>query len=181
MPEPKQPQDHKKSFADIIASAKPVVRSVTLCLAGDLNAQYEDLARELDAAIKSPRTTLADVGAERAIAEKMEAVREQMTEHEVIFRFRGLSSKAWSDLMSQHPGRTGKEEAFNVDTFPDAMLAACAVEPVMELEQVHELGDALSNAQFSELFDCAWACNQKSLDVPFSALASRLLRESGTS
>ena len=80
--------------------------------------------------------------------------------------------------MSTHPGRVGKDEAFNVETFPDAMLAACSVEPEMSLTQVSELADALSNAQFSELFDTAWACNQKSLDVPFSALASRLLRQS---
>ena len=110
MPEPKQPQDHKKSFADIIASAKPVVRSVTLCLAGDLNAQYEDLARELDAAIKSPRTTLADVGAERAIAEKMETVREQMTEHEVTCPIPGpvLQSVVGSDVPAPGPHRQGR-------------------------------------------------------------------------
>lgn len=173
----KDPQDHKRSMKDILAGVKPVEKSVTLCLAGDLNGQFEDLERELAAAVKAPQVSLATVGAEREIAERMEALRERMTASEVVFTFRAISARKWSDLMAEHPGRTGKDEAFNVESFPDAMLAACAVDPVMTLEEVHELGDALSNAQFSELFDCAWSCNQRALDVPFSVLASRALRE----
>lgn len=174
----KEPQDKRRSFAEIRALAKPVERTVTVCLAGDLNAQYEDLERNLGIALKSPQVTLGSIGAEREIADAMEALRAKMTEHEVTFRFRGMSSRGWSDLMAEHPGRPGKDEAFNTETFPDAMLAACAVDPVMNVEEVTELADTLSNSQFGALFECAWACNQKAFDVPFSVAASRVLSES---
>lgn len=177
----KQPQDRKRSFDDVLAQARPAQRSVTICLAGDLNVQVEELDQQLSRELKSTHASLGSSGREREIAEQIEALREQMAEHEVTFTFRALSARKWSDLMAAHPGRPGKDEAFNTETFPDAMLAACAVEPEMTVEQVTSLADSLGNAEFSALFDCAWSCNQKSLDVPFSVLASRVLRESETS
>lgn len=166
---------------DILATVKPVEKSVTLCLAGDLQARFEDLERRLSAAVRSPHATLGSGEEERRLADAIQAVRAEMAEQEVTFHFRALSARKWSDLMAEHPGRSGKDEAFNVDTFPDALIAACAVDPEMTPEEVKELGDSLSNAQFSTLFDCAWGCNQSALDVPFSVLASQALRASETS
>lgn len=177
----REPQDRRRSVKDILAAAKPVERSVTICVAGDLNAQIEDLERELQAAAKRPHTSLASSGDERALAEQIEALRERMSEHEVTFTFRALSSRAWSDLMARHPGRRELDEAFNVDTIAADVIASCAVDPEMTIEDADSLADVLNNAQFGALFECAWRCNTKALDVPFSVIASRVLRDSETS
>lgn len=170
----------KRTFEDVLAAAKPVERSVTVCLAGDLNVQVEEMERELSSEMKKPTTSLGGNPRERELAELIEATREEMAEHEVTFTFRALPAKKWSDLMAAHPGRAGKDEAFNLDTFPTALLAACAVEPSLTEAQADQLGDVLNNAQYGALFDCAWQANQRELDIPFSVLASRVLRESET-
>ncbi len=171
----------KRNVREVIAAARPVTRSAVICLAGDLQAQFEALDRELRAEVAKPHATLADGGQRRDLAQQIEAVQAEMAEHEQAFTFRALSARAWSDLIADHPARPGKDEAFNAETFPDAMLAACSVDPEMTPDDVAALGDVLSNAQYSVLFEAAWSCNAARLDVPFSVLASRVLHESETS
>lgn len=174
-----QPQ---KSVDDILASAKLVEKSVTLCLRGDLQAKYEEVERQLAAAMRSPMSeTLGGDPEQKRLAAESEAIRAEIADAEVTFTFRALPARRWSDLMAEHPARQGKNEGFNLETLPDALIAACSVEPAMTLEEVQKLCDALSNAQFQSLFECAWSCNQTALDVPFSGLALRVLRASETS
>ena len=112
-----------KTMADVLAAARPVERSVTVCVAGDLNVQIEDLERVLRGFATDPARALAASEEEQQAAQQIETLRAQMREQEVTFTFRALSSRAWSDLMAAHPGREGKEEGFNVDTMPTAFVS----------------------------------------------------------
>lgn len=171
----------KTTMADVLKAARPVERSVTVCVAGDLNVQIEDQERILRDIATDPHRSLAASPEETAAAEQIELLRQQMHDHEVTFTFRALSSRAWSDLMAAHPAREGKEEGFDLDTLPAALLAASCIEPTMTSEDADALANVLNNAQFGQLFDTAWRCSNRELDVPFSALASRVLRDSGVS
>lgn len=178
MTDPKQPQDHKRSIRDIIATAKPAERSVSLCLRGDLNGEVETADRELQAALKEPATqTLAGNPRINELAMLIESLREQMKDSAETFTFRAIPPKAWSDLVAAHPGRKDKQEAWNTETLPGAVIAACAVSPEMTLADVDDLMQVLNSGQRDDLFDAAWRVNTKSLDIPFSGAASRVLAD----
>ena len=76
------------------------------------------------------------------------------------FRFRALSPKAWSDLLAAHPSKD-KTKIFEANTFPDAAIRACCVEPagLDDDARFAALLSQLSVAQQSDLFDGAWAVN----------------------
>jgi hypothetical protein len=167
-----------KSFRDIIAGAKPAQRSVVLCLRGDLNSQIEDADRELQQALLAPENQTLDGSPRvRELADLIESLRDQMRQSAATFTFRAIHPKAWSDLVAAHPGRKDTFEAFDQTTLPPAAIAACGIDPVMTPADVDELLTVLNAGQRDDLFEAAWRVNTKSLDIPFSAAASRVLAD----
>nr|BFD90715.1 hypothetical protein KitaXyl93_20750 [Kitasatospora sp. Xyl93] len=155
---------------DVIKGSSLRETTVPLCLAGQLQGEYEALERQLtdpaalvgDSLAGSPRT---------AVASRMEELRAEMAEHLVEFRFRALPHEAWSDLLAAHPGGEGR--AFDPATFGPAAVAACAVEPAMTVEQYQRLAEKLSFGQQEALLDAVWELNTQVVRaVPFSLLAS---------
>jgi hypothetical protein len=108
----------------------------------------------------------------------MEELARTMREHEVVFRFQGLSSKAYSDLLVQHKAPDDQQDdavdGLNWDTYPTALIAACAVDPKMTLEKAEELCDTVTHRQWDDLFATALACNRNQVSVPFSLSASAI-------
>ncbi len=175
----------KRSLDSMLDGARLAERSVELCLRGDLQADFEDLERcltELRSA--DQRDTRLTSGAEgRALAEQIEALRAEMADSVVEFRLRALPKSKWSKLMRDHPGTESKQQ-FNVDTFVPAYLRLCIIDPELSDEQwVKLVGDdetdgVLSSAQYDLLADTGWQLNRQDAKVPFSQLASVLLRNS---
>lgn len=163
-----------RSIADIIASAKPRESTVTLCLAGDLAGRIGELERQLGELSDWQATSMAEQDPRIAVAEEIAALQEQMRGSEVGFRFRALGAKAWSDLLAAHPGKT-PSELFNAETFFEAMVPACCVEPEMTVEEYGQLREVLNEAQRRELENAAWAVNDEATAVPFSLPASAML------
>lgn len=162
---------------DIIAGAKLPERTLPLCLRGDLQAEFEDAERQLRQAELAEGDALAAGGAAREIAERIEAVRREMAEHTTVFRLRGLGAEPYSDLLAEHrpteaQQRDGHE--LNLDTFPAALVAACAVDPAMTVEQAKRLSQVITHRQWEDLFNTALACNRQAVDVPFSLSASAI-------
>lgn len=169
------------SLADIVASATRAERTVTICVAGHLNTEYDRLEQQLQQLTRDDAMSgsLADGGEERrAIAERMEQISEEMRAHEHVFVVRALPAKQWSDLTLEHPAREGKQEFFNVETFPLSCVAASLVKingedvtvTVADLEPLWN--DALNVGQRDELFNAAWEANTGRVSVPFSPLVS---------
>lgn len=164
---------------DIISSAKLPTRTVPLCLRGDLQAEFEDLDRQLQAANANGEDdeTLAGRPEVRELAERVEAVRQQMAEHTAVFRFRGLSARDYSDLTAEHkPTEEQQAKGLDLDweTFPVGLIAACAIDPKMTVEQAERLNRTVSDRQWEDLYQAALACNRQRVDVPFSLSASAI-------
>lgn len=162
----------------LLGSAALPERTVEVCLRGDLQAEVEELSRELQQA-RNGATTLADRGDLRKLAEQIEKTREAMLESTVVFRLRGLNRTAYSNLLAAHPprdGHTGDSAAgFDVDAFFPALIRACITEPDLTDEQWTHLLEVLSSGQFDSLYDAALAVCRRKVDVPFSFAASATL------
>ncbi|MGI5161388.1 hypothetical protein [Microbispora sp. CA-102843] len=163
---------------DVFANATRVTKTVPLCLKGDLQAEWEDLERQRQAALAKPRSdSLAgDNGEVRAITELMESVREQMEANVVPFRIEGLPKRKWSNLVAQHKPRPQDEEAgldYNAETLPVVALAACCVDPKMSVEQAERLVDeTLTQGQWEQLWWTVLQANNKKVDIPKSVSGS---------
>lgn len=168
-----------RSFADILATAKPRETEVRLCLAGDLAAEADRLSAELEAlGSRFAPSSLAEVDPRAAIDSELAEVHDQMRAAEETFRFRALGPKAWSDLEAAHPGRTA-DEAWNPDTFAPALVAASSIAPAMSLQDVEALFEVLNDRQRGQLFTAAYQANRGETRVPFSPAASPNRSSSG--
>lgn len=164
------------SIDDVIAAASPVERVVSVCVAGKLVGEYEQLKRELENSPGAGRlgssTRTTDIQA------RLVELEAEMQAATYDFRFRALPAKKWSDLLSAHPSKD-KNRLFDVDTFVPAAIAACCVEPagMDDPEKVEALVASLSTAQQGELFDGAWEVNTSAPKGLNSFTASAALRD----
>lgn len=166
------------TFDDIMASAKPRETSVTICVAGDLAGQHEALNEQLIAAQRQKVTSIEGNPEAVSLAQQIRDLEQQMQAATHTFTFRALPARKWSDLLAEHPARDDKDERYNAETLPLALVKACLVEPDLTAAQVDTLTDALSDGAFDEMFDAAWRANRSGPSVPFSRAASALLQNS---
>jgi len=169
------------AFDKIVAESSRPECSVTLCTAGALNARHQELERQLGEELQKQSTSLAEGGRKREIATEIESVLAEMRAHEHTFTFRGLAHKDWSDLTAAHEPREGRNEIVNLETFPPACIAASLIrvdedEVDTNIEDVETLFDVLNEGQIDQLFNAAWEANTGGRTVPFSGLASAILR-----
>ena len=169
-----------KDFTELLKAAKLPERTVDLCLNGDLQAEIEDLLRELrDAEQARAKNDSLDGGADVArIKERIEDLRQQMLDHTYTFRLRALPRRQFNDLVNAHPPRqqddgevdpVDAEVGFNNDTFAHAMVRACVTDPVLDDEQWADLYDnKLTDYQAHQLQGAAWLLNRRRVDVPLS-------------
>lgn len=167
----------------LLAAAKLAERSVELCLRGDLYAQLQELERQLIEAQAHDRVHAAlDGGTTRPLAEAIEVLRQEMLDHTIVVKLRAMPRRAWTALVLEHPPREGNEQdravGINQETFFDACVRACVVEPELDDDDWRSLDEAMNDAQWQSLATAAWAVNARDVDVPFSARASRILATS---
>lgn len=158
------------TMAEVKAMAKRRETEVRICLAGDLAADADRVIADLDALDRQPATSLADGAVRAKLVEELETLRGLMQESEVTFRFRALPPKELSDLIAAHPG--GPEQDWDPETLPPDLVARCAIEPKMTLEEAEELFGLVNDGQRGELFTAAWRANNASTSVPTSRVAS---------
>lgn len=162
-------------ISEILKRAKPRERSVTICLAGDEVAEVERLERQMaDLSDTWQADSLASGNPHEKLAKQIKAARDRMKKAEVEFRIRALGAQAWSDLVAAHPSKN-KNEAWDPETFPQALLAQCCVDPVMSADQVGELFEVLNEGQRTELCQAAYDVNAEATSIPFSVSASAIL------
>jgi hypothetical protein len=172
-----------KGIKEKLAAAKLPEKTVPICLRGDLQAEFEELERQLAEAEKRHTDSLAGNGS-RAIAEQIEALREQMIEHTVEFRLRARPRREFKAIVDAHPPRRAEDGGVddrdkwmgvNADTFLDALVRVSVVEPELDEDDWATLDAALTDRQFDQLYDAAWGLNRREVDVPFSRAASKIL------
>lgn len=164
-----------RSIEDVLAMAKPRQAEARLCLAGDLASKADHLAEQIElAASRPPPSSLAEVDPRRELEAELEKVYAAMRPSEVTFRFQALGRVAYSDLLAAHAARpnVADDGAWNNDTYPSALIAACCIEPAMTVEQVEQLDEVLNQRQRNVLFNTAWSAQVGETQVPTSRAAS---------
>lgn len=87
------------------------------------------------------------------------------SEETVDIVLQSIGRKRYEALMQEHPPtkaqnaeaqkETGEDAPYNLETFPVALVAACAIEPKMTDEQVQQIWDDWNSAEVMELFFAA--------------------------
>lgn len=175
-----------KSFKMMLAEAKLPETTVMICLRGDLAADHEAAERELRQAQDRTPDSLAGNGA-GDIADRITALEDQMREHTYEFRLRALPRLAWRELVAEHPPRKGDDGkvvdadliGVNADTFYDAIIRACLVDPELDDGEFGQLTGSVTDRQYDELAEAAWGLNRREVDIPFSHAASRARQATG--
>jgi len=167
---------------EILAVAELPEDTVTLCLRGALVGQWEELEHRLSGA-SNQALSLGQPAEATQIAREMEALRAEMTRHEVAFHLRALAAVAWRKFYATlpEPGETDEAKATYDDRFHAwvcELVAKCCYDPAMTAEQADQLSQKLSGQQWRQLSDAAWNLNVERVDVPFSAAASAMTRVS---
>lgn len=163
---------------EVIASAKLPEKTLPLCLRGDLQAEWEELERELRVAQEnSDDDSLAGDPGAREIADRMVAISKEMHDHTVTFRFRALPKTEYSDLLTKYRADENTENAVDgLDwaVYPTALIAACAIDPKMTFAKAEALSKVVTDQQWDSLFATALAVNRSEVSVPFSFSASAI-------
>lgn len=178
----------------LLAEASLPERTVALCLRGDLQAEWEDLQRQLDVARRAKQIdtdSLGDIDPTHALAERVGDLEQRMAAATLTLRLRALPQYAakpeavtWARLWKQHPLGEDAEErdrtlGINTATFFPALVKACTVSPTMTEARWDALLGKLSDGQYSLLTTAAWVLNRGDVDVPFSFAASQIRASSG--
>lgn len=171
-----------------IRNAHRPERTVELCLAGDLVAEWELLDRQRVAALRNTADSL-DGGAAGEIVAQMEALRERMAAATITVRLRALPRAAYTRLLGEHGPRRDDEgqvvpedvAGWNSETYWPAVIRASWLEPQLAPDVLDELLDeALSQRQFDELATVAHLVNRGRVDLPNLPAGSTTTRTSGT-
>lgn len=177
----------RPDFATLLAAAKLPEKTVVVCLRGDLVAEHEELERQLEQADNKASDSLAGNGAAE-IAERIEALQDEMRASSYSFRLRALSGPAYRSFTADYPIRreedgTAKREdlhfGFNMDTGFEPLTRLCLVDPEPTDDVWARLMDTLTDRQFDDIAMAAFTLNRGEIDIPFSRAASRLRRPSG--
>jgi len=163
---------------EILAKAELAERTEYLCLRGSLVGRFEELAHRLQTASTKPQS-LGEPAEATVIAREMETLRAEMQSHEVPFKLRALSPKAWRDFFALMPQI--KPDGSDADTYDERfhawvcqLVAVVCYEPEMTAEQASALSEKLSPPQWKQLTGAAWDLNAERQNIPFSAAASAM-------
>lgn len=143
------------TFDHLIGKKKPLTKTVSVVLDPDLAEEYEEARRAADLAHARVQVRPEDNEAAAQLLEAdaaLQQLRQRMLDEQavVMFRFRGVGRAAYEKLVDLHPatadqrmrakaGGLGDGLAWNPETLPPALVAACCVEPAMTLEQAQAL------------------------------------------
>jgi hypothetical protein len=158
-----------RKFADVKAAHKPLEASVAVCLDGELLSRIAEVEARIPAEERDDdrenRTPVAP-----ALKREADELREQAESDAVTFRFRSVGSKAWSDLLAQHPpSKEQRRETgvdYNPDTFPQAAIQASCADPTLDDEDAAWLVEHLSLGQFRRLWTACLEANVGPGDLP---------------
>lgn len=157
---------------ELIANAQRPEDTDEVCLRSDLVAEWERLNGQLQQQRAEANEKLAGGKDDDTLAARMRELEEHMREATVQVRLRALDRKAWMNLVQAHPAREGntadRRLGVNGETFLDAVISACLVEPELDEDKLQAFLDVLTSKQFDNLADKAWGLNRRDVSVPFS-------------
>lgn len=162
------------SLDELMSSARLVERTARICLRADLEADYETALEELGSLVDEHGTpltkgeqALTDGNRAQELVEAVEQLRTRMRESTRVVRFRAMPSDEWEAFEKSHMGADDKVK--DVTGFNEQIIARCAINPTMTVQQVRDLRGKLGPTQYAALANAAyWACTTGGVDVPKS-------------
>lgn len=163
------------TVADVLAAARLVERTASICLRADLTAEHDRIMGEL-ATLVTPNGELlgdddeASVGDQtnasraRELADRDRQVLAEMRGSMWHVRFRAMDSDTWTAFKKKHlPTRKDADFA----PFHIKIIAACAIEPAISEDEARALKKKFTQSQFVTLANKAYeACAEGGIDVP---------------
>lgn len=169
---------------EILKRRSPPTVSIRLPLDQKLMDSFKHLEREAGKTqVAAERTNDREVHLRaQELNRQLESMREQIEDSRATFVFQGIGRLEYNELLEQHPPRPEDKEGgfeFNPETFGPAIIAACAVEPELTLEQVEHIWRDWTDAECVKLFNAAYESNKVVRDVPFTVAGIATTRPSG--
>lgn len=154
---------------------------VSLVLRADIQSQIEDLEKKL-IAIRSADAdgTLAGNVEAAPVADQINALIDEAKESTIDVLLRALPRREWSDLVTKNPPKS-EQFLYDVAGLMNDAIPACWVSPELDAETRDKLLDALTQGQWDRLSEATQMLNRGDVNVPFSALATRVHQGSGAS
>jgi hypothetical protein len=147
-------RDHLRSLK------KPATKYVTILLDPDALDAFEKAQERLGESTSTNRRER-----ERELTE----ARNALAEATVTMKFQSLGRKRYEALVAEHPPtpeqneqsvkETEQEAAYNIETFPKALIRATCVDPELTDEDIDEIYDSWNGAELMELFFAALEVN----------------------
>jgi hypothetical protein len=164
-------------IGEILSNIRPVERTVNIVLDGKVGAELDDARRVwVEARERDRRNSVLGGGEAPPLAQRVLDLEAEADASTVTFRIRAVSAMAWRRLIEAHPPITPaeREEGWNwhAETFAPAVIAASCIDPAMSVEQATELGDRLSDGQFSKLFALVLTVNSGDDLIPKSGIGT---------
>lgn len=172
-----QPTSTYLTVEDVLASARLVERTATICLRADLRSEHDRILDELGTLL-TPSGELvggdeeqsldqqSNAARARELADRLQQLQREMRDSMWYVRFRGMASDEWTTFKRLWWPK-GKEP--DLTEFRTKIVAECAIEPPITEAQARELRKKLTASQFVALSDTAFdACSAGGLDVPKS-------------
>lgn len=165
---------------DLLAEITAREKTVRILLRQDLLAEHARLDGELVEALNVDARENRDPQGP-ALAKRLVEFEAEIESAKREFRFRSIGKRAWADLLAKHPptreqAKTNIRLDHNPETFPLVAIEASCVEPVMTLEQVAKLEDALNLFQFEMLWGACLDANVGGDASPKSLVAGPIAR-----
>lgn len=149
------------------------VEEVPICGRAGLVADHA----QAEAAVLAARADGGLGGVPPELVERLEELEREIEESVLVFRVRGVSQRAWADLLAAHPPTKDQREkgsVYNQDTFEPAALSLCAIEPTVSIEQALRIRETLPAVEWARLILAVINLNQKATQPPKSPLLSAL-------
>jgi len=155
----------------LLAEASRPAQSITIPLNQGLAAEIRALEAELaQAAEDAPRKRMGAASPLKDIAQRIEALREQMQASEVTFRFEALTHALREQIRKDMQGRDEPDE-----TNLRAIAAMCVAPSGVTWETLRDLRDKVGVVIFDLIDEAATSASGGNWSVPFSSAASHIL------
>lgn len=186
-PLPDRPPVKQWTLQEVLASAKRHRTVAHICMRADLQAEYDELMREIAALVDTQgrltpaaEETLGDTAA--AVVQEKDAraqlVRREMNTAMWRVEFEGMPEDKWRPFYERHyPKKARTDGETDLTDFNNRLIAEVAVNPTLTIEDVIELRGVLTAPQITELANKAWlACASGGVDIPKSPAFLRNLQ-----
>lgn len=161
-----------------LQGASPAEKVVPIILKAGAARQIEDLEKRL-IEVRSVNDTLAGSPEAHTIAAQIQALVEEVKESTIQVTIRQLDRKVWSDLKAKYPPDDPRVYLYDTAIFDEAIPASWAA-PVISDETRDAVLAQINGGQWEKLCKAVQIVNGD-ITVPFSALATQALRNSGAS